>query len=384
MTKKVLKQLLVLSCGATAFGTGTLAFAQQANLSTPNVSANALFLYRNSNFAKEDTSNPRNGADIQEAEIAYYADVDPDNRLNVLLTVHPEYKVNATTNRLDQEWKVEPEELYDENNQIPWTTLRVGKFKAALGKHNQLHTHAFPFVEQPLVNTGILGDEGLNDVGLSVAVLFPIPWFSEFTVQGFGGENGNAEFNSPAAGDMIGVGHWKNLFDLSDALTMEIGLSYAQGGNSLGGTTRITGQDLTFKWRPTEGGKYHSGIWAIEALQSRTEQGTDRPRGDRDGWDTWVQYQFAERWAALAREEAYRTDGAFDVGDLSNVVALTDGTTNKHSVAVVFNGSEFSSYKLEYDWSHGLPNPNAGNQTDERKIMFQANFTIGAHPAHAY
>jgi hypothetical protein len=353
---------------------GFSAFAQ-STLKMPNVSANALFLYRNSNFAKENTSEVRNGIDIQEAEVAFYADVDPYSRLNVLLSVHPEYTADVANDTVTQEWVIEPEEAYAETDRIPSTTLRIGKFKAAFGKHNPLHTHAFPFVDAPVVNSALLGSEGLNDVGVSAAVLLPFGWFSEVTGQYLRGEGENEEFNSATPGDGVGVGHWKNLWDLSDSMTMEAGASYAFGNNSLGGDTSLIGADLTFKWRPVAGGKYHSWILGSEYIRRDLAQpGAKTELGQ--GFDVWGQYQMSERWSALLRFDH------LDVSESATPATLPNVTTRKYSGALVFGATEFSSYRVEYNQAEGPSN--ADGESVERKVYLQANFTIGAHPVHAY
>lgn len=352
--------------------------ATSGSLTTPNVSANALFLYRNSNFAKEDTDTTRNGIDLQEAELAFFAEVDPYSRLNLLFSVHPQYTLNSTTNVVDQTWAIEPEEAYAETDNVPSTTVKIGKFKAALGKHNQLHTHAFPFVDAPVVNSLLLGDEGLNDIGISAAVLLPLSWFSEFTAQYLRGEGENSEFKSPSPGDGVGLGHWKNLWDLSDALTMELGASYASGANSIRGGTSLLGTDLTWKWRPVSGGKYQSWMLAAEYIARRLEQPT---RGDENGigWNIWGKYQVAERWELLGRYDQVTAEGG-DSGVNSN--ALTNITTKKYSAAVILSATEFSSYRLEYNQAEGPAS--ASGERVERKLYLQANFTIGAHPSHSY
>lgn len=244
------------------------AFAQNASaLKTPYISANGLFLYRNSNFSKEDDATERNGMDLQEAELQIYADVDPYSRFSLLMSMEPEYSTDVATGKVTESWSFTPEEAFAELLQIPSTTIKIGKFKAAFGKSNLLHTHAYPFVDAPLVNTTLLGDEGLNDVGVSAAVLLPTNWFSELTLQYLRGEGENEEFNSPTPGDGVELAHWKNLWDLSDALTFEVGLSYAGGTNQLGTTTQLSGADLTFKWRPASGGKYQS--WIARTLSQR-------------------------------------------------------------------------------------------------------------------
>lgn len=357
--------------------------AQAQALKSPNVSANALILYRNSNFHHEDASPAtpdaeRNGLGLQEAEIAYYADVDPYTRLNMTLALHPEVKQDdpAAPTALEEEWVLEPEELYAESLGLPATTLRLGKFKAALGKHNQLHSHAFPFVDAPLANTALLGDEGLNDVGISAAVLLPTAWFSEATFQFMRGEGENEEFNSPATGDGVGVARWKNLFDLSDESTLELGLSGAGGGNSLRGTTALQGADLTFKWRPSEGGRDRSALVSLEYLNRRRDQPGGAEAEQGTGLAFLAQVQLAERWSAAYRNESLKIENSLDPATLVN------DTISKNTLALNFSPSEFSSYRLEYAKTHGPPN--VDGDTDENRVAFQANFTIGAHPAHSY
>lgn len=361
------------------FMASLLSYAEAFCLTTPNISANALFLYRNSNFHKEDADPTNldqtpNGLNVQEAELQIYSDVDPYTRLSLLFSIAPSYESDGTT--IEESWGIEPEEAFFESNVVPDVSFKVGKFKAFMGKQNMLHSHAYPFVEAPLANTKLLGDEGLNDVGLSAAILIPAPWFTEFTLQYLRGKGENEEFNSPTPSDGVGLIHWKNLLDLTEDLTLEVGASYAQGGNSYRKTTSLTGADLTLKWRPSEGGRYKSLTWATEYLgRTQSQEGVDPEKGN--GVATWLQYQFAERWSALYRYDTLVMKDTFDPVNLPN------DTWRRHSVALVYAPSEFSSYKLEADQRTGGP-ANANGETTEKTIFVQANFTIGAHPAHAY
>lgn len=366
-------RLLAAFLFASAYG------AEAFCLNAPNMSANALFLARNSNFHKEDV-NPSsvdaqpNGVGLQEAELQFYADVDPYTRLSLLLSVAPSYESNGT--EVEEKWGIEPEEAFAESNVIADVTLKIGKFKGFMGKHNLLHTHAYAFIDAPLANTLLLGDEGLNDAGVSAAILLPSSWFSELTLQYLRGKGENAEFKSPSPGDSVGLVHWKNLFDVSDVLTMEIGLSGAGGTNSFRKTTSLTGADLTFKWRPSEGGLYRSLSWATEYLgRTQSQDGLDDEKSA--GLASWVQYQFAERWAVLYRYDTLKTENTFDAAHLPNE------TWTRHSAGLAYSPSEFSSYKLEVDQRRGGIK-NADGDDTEKSIFLQANFTIGAHPAHAY
>lgn len=348
-------------------------------LTAPNISANALFLSRNSNFHADDSSfvspdQAPNGINLQEAELQFYADVDPYTRLSLLFSIAPEYVSDGT--RISEAWGIEPEEAFAESNIVSGINFKVGKFKAAMGKHNILHSHAYPLIEAPLVNEMLLGSEGLNDSGLSAAVLVPTSWFNEFTLQYFRGQGGNSEFNSPSPGGGVGLVHWKNLVDLTDELTIELGASYANGGNKYRQSTTLTGADLTFKWRPSKGGRYHSLLWTTEFL-SRNQSQQETPNEVGTGFASLLQYQLAERWSAIYRYDNLEIKETFDPAGLPN------DKWERHSVALAYAPSEFSVYKVEYDQRHGGPT-NSKNENTEKSIFLQANFTIGAHPSHSY
>lgn len=356
-----------------------LASFEALAISAPSVSADILFLSRNSNFHKydENVASPDqkpNGINVREAELQFYADVDPYTRLNLVLAIAPKYTSDGT--KVSESWGIEPEEAIAESNVVANLTLKIGKFKAAMGKHNMLHTHAYPFVEAPLANVKLLGDEGLNDIGVSAAILAPSSWFNELTFQYLRGKGENEEFKSPSPGVGVGLVHWKNLFDLSDSLTFEVGASYAKGGNSYRQSTSLAGMDLTFKWRPVEGGKYTSVLWSTEYL-SRQQSQLAVSDEKAAGLTSWVQYQFAERWSVFCRSESLIVKDTFDPAGLPN------DSWERNSVALQYAPSEFSSYKFEYNQGRGGP-ANANGETTERAFFIQANFTIGAHPSHVY
>lgn len=349
-----------------------------AGTKTLNVSANGLFLYRNSNFAKEDASTERNGFDLQEAELAFDSQVDSYSRFSLIMALHPEYEVDAATNLVTQSWVFEPEAAFAELTQIPGAMVKIGKFKAALGKSNLLHGHEAPFVDVPIANTALLGDEGFNDVGVSATTLLPTSWPSDFTLQYLRGEGENTEFNSPTPGDGVGLIHWKNLLDPSETLTIETGVSFAQGGNSLGTTTTISGADVTFKGRSAGGNGQQVWVLAAEYVDRKIPQpGSTDEKGQ--GYSVWGQYHFSEPWSALLRYESLKVEGA---DAAANPFALNNETTTKTSAAVVFAVSEFSSYRVEYDWVRGPAN--VSGETLEQKLYLQANFVIGSHAEHAH
>lgn len=343
----------------------------------PDISVNFLGLARSgTGISDKRTEKPHNGIQLQEAEMQFMADVDPYFRASALFSVEQEDDKSS--------YGVDPEEIYLESISLPVITLRAGKFKMALGKHNQLHTHAFPFIDAPLINTKLLGDDGLNEAGVSASALIPLPWFSELTVQAISLGN-DALFASRNSGDLGTLGHFKNLWDLTDSTTLELGFSGVTGNNQYARASTVWGSDFTVKWRPSSGGKYHALIWSTEYLQgARLGKTADRDVADPSnpsttvtitepvdrlgGIASWLQFQFAERWWAQARYEYVGVPRSQPLNDVS-----------KQSALIAFLPSEFSGLRLQYDWIEDSSRPQR-----DHAIAFQYNVTIGAHPAHAY
>lgn len=346
-------------------------------LAAPSISSTALILYRDSNFHKEDFDpvNPDqspNGLNIQELEIKLNAEVDLHTELNVVLAVHPKFESDGTNT--EETWLIEPEEVYAENNRIPEAQLKLGKFKAFVGKHNTLHTHAFAFVEAPLSNIYLLGDEGLNDTGISATVKLPANWLSELTLQHLRGKGENESFKSPRPGDGVSVGHFKNMVDFSNSTSLEVGASLATGANSFRQTTTVTGADLTLKWIPTEAEKYNSLVWTTEYLQRRQGQ-ADVDTEVGSGLASWVQYQISQQWAVLYRYDDIKFENSFEPTSVPNEKSI------RNSFGVAYTASEFSTVKLEVNQRKGGIKSVSGDET-ENTFFLQFNLAMDAHAGH--
>ena len=334
----------------------------------PDLSANFLGLGQGGSLYPSDrTAVTHNGFELQEAELQLMSDVDPYFRANVLLSISPN-----TSGSFD----IDPEEIFFESTTVPGVTIKAGKFKAAVGRHNQMHTHAYPFIDAPLINQELLGPEGLNDAGASASTLLPAPWYMELTVQGIGTSNQNL-YGTTSSGNVAGVAQVKNLWDLSDEATLESNLFGTMGKDVYNNMGSMLGTDLTIKWRPLEGGKYRAIWFTLEYMDGyrRGAPGVSQTLGDNKvpalpnlgGIAGWVQYQFAERWWGQIRAERTGIPASAGFAD-----------ENKQSALLGFFPSEFSGFRIQYDHYQAGSGPTAYN------IAFQTNISIGAHPAHAY
>lgn len=351
--------------------TGTV-FADSRPLSrgnsfNPDISINTLFLYQNSSRGNAAAADSPNGFSLQEAEIQFTSDVDPYFRFAALFAVHPHKDTDPEPGHTAAtHYHFEPEEIYAETLSLPWVTFKIGKFKTAFGRHNLLHTHAYPFIDAPLAHQEFLGEEGMNDTGLSAALFLPTPWFSELTAQALSGDQLHA-FGSENPNTTVSLIHFKNLIEITDAATVQLGLSGAIGKNEFRRETRLAGADLTFKWRPIVYGNTRSLSWSTELLSRETQTLTSTLR--ENGWVSFLQYQLAQRWWLQGRAEQVST---------RELLFTERAVTHKQSALVAFLPSEFSGIRFQYD--------HLKDERDfvEHKLSLQMNFSIGAHPAHLY
>lgn len=321
----------------------------------PAISINGLLLGTYTDQGRNDnTREVKTGMKIQEVELRFTAFID--TFLHGDLTIAFE----------DDE--IEIEEIIVSFLLTNNLSFRGGKFFAPFGKHNLLHTHSFPFVDAPLINEEILGEEGINEVGFGVSFLLPITWFSEIDLQFLEGDNDL--FNGPSNNDFLPLAHWKNLVDLTDELTAELGGSFAYGRNDLVtgpyNHTTLVGADLTFKWKPSSRELYRTLIWQTEFMHSSREV-------DKQGIYSFLQYQFERRWWVQGRYD-YFTIPRDAVGGGGEVAQ----DKYRYAALVAFVPTEFSAIRLQYNYL----NPSVSE--NEHQVFLQLNFTIGSHPAHNY
>ena len=254
--------------------------------------------------------------------------------------------------------------------------MKVGKMRTAFGKVDGLHTHALMWADRPLVTGNLVGgEEGLSDAGLSVARLIPAgTLFLEATGQVFRGNGGDGVFESHKRSDLSYVGHLRAYKDLTDSTNLDLGASYSRGHNGAGVvngvdegrfSTALYGLDATFRWRPLSRAIYTQFVGRTELVWSRRDQFGGRE--DAMGYYVSGDYQFARRWfAGLRYDRSGRADAA----------SITD---RGGSATLTYRPSEFSQLRGQYRHIRFGDDAPASHE-----VLFQLNFSIGAHGAHPF
>ncbi len=306
--------------------------------------------------------NPSPALELHESEAAFQAVVDPYARADFFISFGEE--------------GVGVEEGFLTFTELPGKLLiRVGKMRAAFGKVNGLHNHVLPWTDRPLVNGNLLGGEdGIDDAGFSVARLIPAgPLFLEATGQVFRGDSGESLFKSSKRGDLSYVGHLRAYQDISESTNLDLGASYSYGHNPAGivkdvdigrFTTKLFGGDVTVRWRPLRRAIYHQFVGRSEFVWSDHGQFGGRQRAM--GYYASGDYQFARRWFV---------GGRYDHSERADDSSLLD---KGGSAVLTYWPSEFSQVRGQYRRTDYANGPSAN------ELLFQFQFSIGAHGAHPF
>ena len=335
-----------------------------SNLFNPAMSVNGLLLGSLTSAPDDPNASPA-ALQLQELELQFLSNVDPYFTANLTLAIP-----NASG--------IEVEEGYISSIPQPLGLgVRAGKVRQAFGRENVLHTHALPFIERSLVANDVFGEEGLSEVGLELSWLAPMPWYALLTVAGIDGAN-DALFGSPRGKDFAGVASLKNVFDVTDDATLEAGVSYALGNNIDVKLAQVLGAHLVFKWKPATNARNRSVVVGLEGLLARKPASVDNPAPppfETGGFYGYLQVQLHQGWYLAARGEVlgHRSAKSPEDGTVQTDMTL------RQSAVLVFAPTEFSAFRLQLSVAEppGAPIPVFTG-------LLQVNFTIGAHPAHAY
>jgi hypothetical protein len=316
------------------------------------------------------------GFNLREAELAFFAPVDPYFNLYATLPV--------------TENGIELEEAYFVTTSLPaGLQFKGGKFKSGFGRFNAFHPHAWDFVDAPLVYKLFFGGdgEGLIEKGAQLTYLPNLPIYLILGAEVLQGDNDT--LFGPDGGPHAYTGFVKSSLDFGDSHSILFGGSVVGGKTNttsfapntvLQGDSVLYGLEFTYKWRPS---RWRSFIVQSEYLY-RHQTGdltdtialtTDSLKRNQDGFYVQALYQI-NRW---------RIGGRFDrMGLFQDEVVRGgeklnfSGQPYRATGALEFNPTEFSRIRLQYNYDRSEPNK------ENQEIFLQFLIAVGAHGAHAY
>lgn len=303
---------------------------------------------------------------FKEAELSLQSNVDAYGRAELFIG-------------FDGEGNVELEEGYLNWTSLPYNlALKVGKFRNNFGKFNRTHVPETDFADRPLVAEHFFGGEGLSGPGVSLSWQIPNPWFFTELTSEIVNNPEAAEvpaFDTARKRDLLYVNRLSTYHDLTEALNVTMGGSYAYGAagqefNTVSLSSRtlkseIGGVDLTFRWKNPRKAIYRSAFWQTEALWSKRDAANSSHVGSW-GMFSHLQYQFARRWRVGIR---------YDYTQLP-----TDGIMHEAGglAYLTFTPSEFSLISLQGRRARRF------DGDKETLGWLKMTFNIGPHGSHPF
>jgi hypothetical protein len=334
---------------------------------------------------------------LGESELTVSANIDP------YLSGYFVMSVNAGN-------QVSVEEGYVQNTgSIPGVSLKFGRMLSGFGYLNEVHAHAWDFVDAPLVHQAFFGGK-LQEDGLQARWLAPTPVFMELGVEtgrgaAFpGSDRGNNGVNSAMLfahlGDDIGVSSsyrvgasWRTT-KAQDRAYDDIDSAGKPVVDTFTGDSRIWGLDLVWKWAPNGNTVDRNFKFQAEYMH-RTEDGTlafdtasrnlsGAYNSSQSGWYVQGAYQFRPRWRVGLRHDALDS-GTPTIGLVRSRVLtaasfprIAANDPKRTTAMIDFSPSEFSRFRLQYARDEAR-----FNEADNQFIL-QYLMSLGTHGAHKF
>jgi hypothetical protein len=334
---------------------------------------------------------------LDESELTLAANIDP-------------YFFGNLTASISGDNSISVEEAYAKTLALPaGLMIKGGRFFSGLGYLNEIHSHAWDFVDQPLVYQAFFNGQLAQD-GVQLKWLAPTDMFMEL-----GAESGNGQrfpgtrLHGNGLNGIVLMAHVGD--DIGDSVNWRAGLSWlsqqaedreftdtTDDGTSV--TDAFTGDsktwvaDATMKWSPHGNATVHQFKLQAEYMQ-RTEDGqlaydtagqalSGGYHSRQSGWYLQAVYQFLPRWRFGARYDLLDS-GNTDIGlveqgllPASAFTALLPASPSRVTAMFDWNPSEFSRLRLQYAWDR------ARLSESDRQLMLQYLYSIGAHGAHKF
>ena len=350
-------------------------------------------------IAGGDEIGPGNRSfNLGESELTVSANIDPYFSGFFVMAVTPENEVGV-------------EEGYVQNTgSVPGVTVKFGRFLSGFGYLNEIHAHAWDFVDAPLVHQAFFGGQ-LKEEGLQARWLAPTPVFLEFGLEtGRGANFPGSERNKNGVnsgmifahvGDDVGISN-SYRFGASYRVTHAQDRPYddfdSSGTtlvtNAFSGDSKMWGVDFVWKWAPNGNTVDRNFKFQAEYMH-RDEDGSltfdtgdalllgapsDTYKSKQSGWYVQGAYQFLPRWRVGLRYEELDS-GIPDLGaalTAADFPRLAENDPKRTTAMIDFSPSEFSRFRLQFARDEVRFNE-ADNQ-----VFLQYIMSLGAHGAHKF
>jgi hypothetical protein len=254
--------------------------------------------------------------------------------------------------------------------------LTIGRFLQDFGQLNQLHSHAYPFVERPLMHAEFFGEDGVVDEAARLDWIAPTEGVTlraslgaargDLFLGGHHHEEDPAEEEEEEAPE-IGVTGRADIFaQPTDAFSFLIGGSILHGEHDTHEASKATWicADAKARW---DLGPYQAFVLNAEGVFGSLEETDEAPESEPDGFFVSADLRANRRWnvGGFAESATERADDGIRTNRYGGFIGLglMEETTMFRLVGSVTEPDEGDS---------------------EVGVIAQALFGLGPHKPHRY
>jgi len=317
----------------------------------------------------------------REVEVSFFGQIDPYARAEV--------RVEAGQDDRNGNINVTLAEGNLTLMALPYgTQLKMGKMRNRFGYLNEIHSHDWPFTDNPNVLQQFFGTEGLVESGFEATWVPSLPFYLQVLGGVFNGQN-DVAFGRNQISNPLATGRVRTFLDFDEWGAIQLGASVAAGQTPQQKSSTIIGWDAKYKYTPA--GWQHAAFSVIgEYLMSLR----DVVVTDSDGNDQ-TRFRNSQGFYVYAGLQP------FNHGELSKWLLgfrydrtqypAASGTEWAWQPFLAYNPSEFLRFRLGYKQTTRSQccsyldfQDNGGSAKQVSEYFLQATFIMGAHPAHPF
>ena len=240
--------------------------------------------------------------------------------------------------------------------------IKAGKFRQEIGLYNRWHTHALLEVERPLATHAFLGDHGLIQSGVSIALPSAQIGSGTQTLTFEATKSNNKLFEGGTG--LSYLGRFQSFWDLGPSTWVQVGATRLTGKNSDAGlNSKLLGVDFSFRWAPPQ--RAGSRELTLKGEWYWANQNEDGESHSGNGGYAQLSYQWDQRWIT-----GVRADWLDGFHQDSRVFQLVPSLS--------WWQSEWVRLRLQYNH---LKRPGFGT---DHTLMLQTVWAIGPHKHETY
>lgn len=349
----------------------------------------------------EEIGPGRRSFNLGESELTLSANIDPQFSGKLTFALAPDNSVGVE------------EAFFQTQGLSNGLNLRGGRFLSTLGYLNNIHAHAWDFVDAPLVYQAFFGGQYKTD-GVQLSWLAPTDRFFELGLEaGNGSSFPGSDRNKNGIGAATLFAHVGD--DLGQSASWRMGLSYLRTAannrtyadtdstgigeitNAISGHANTWIVDGVYKWAPNGNatqtnfklqGEYfrrrESGTLTYDTQAESLGTAAGAYASAQSGWYLQGVYQFMPHWRTGVRYDKLYSgtlniglvnSGALTAADFPRLAAYNPSRT---SLMFDYSPSEFSRLRLQ------LAQDKSRSDATDNQIFLQYIMSLGVHGAHTF